>query len=216
MLVRDRMTTHPVVIHDDTAVADALKLMRTNAIRHLPVVNQEGQLTGVVSEKDLVGAFPSPMAPLIARKISEFLHVLKVKKVMTPKVVTIPEDATIEEAAILMFSCHISGLPVMRGKTLVGIITATDLYKVFLSLLGARSPGARITVLVRDAKGTIARITEAIFKAGGTIVGLGTSEFAKSDDRLRECVFKVQGIPAAQLVDAVGPLVHQVTDLRQQ
>ena len=154
------------------------------------------------------------MASLIARKIRERLRVLRVKKVMTQKVVTIPEDATIEEAAILMFSCNISSLPVMREKNVVGIITATDLYKVFLSLLGARRPGARITVLARDDKGTIARIAQAIFKAGGTIVGLGTGESANSDDRLRECVFKVQGIPAAQLADIVRPLVQQVTDIR--
>jgi acetoin utilization protein AcuB len=115
-----------------------------------------------------------------------------------------------------MVSYKIGGLPVVQGKNLAGIITETDLFKVFLNLLGGRRPGVRITVLIPNVKGTIAQISKAIFNAGGNIVGLGTIESPKTDNEMWECVFKVQGVSQAQLMDIVGPVVHEITDIRSQ
>lgn len=216
MLVKDRMTVNPITIKSDMLVSDALDLMWEKAIHHLPVVDHMGQLIGIVSEKDLLNAFPSSITSSILWKTRKLLRVLKVKKVMAQKLIAISEDDTLEEAAIVMFSCKIGGLPVIRGKSLVGIITKTDLYQVFLKMLGARSPGVRITVLVPNVKGTMAMIAKAIVNAGGNIVGFGTSEAAHADEGLWMCVFKVQGVARDKLLDTVKPLVHMVTDVRTQ
>lgn len=216
MLVRDRMTANPTTIKSGMLVSDALDLMRKKSIHHLPVVDDMSQLTGIVSEKDLLNAFPSSITSSILWKTRKLLRVLKVKKVMAQKLITITEDDTLEEAAIVMFSCKIGGLPVIRRKSLVGIITKTDLYQIFLKMLGARSSGVRITVLVPNVKGTMAMIAKAIVNAGGNIVGFATSEATNNDEGLWECVFKVQGVPRGRLMDTVKPLVHIVTDVRIQ
>lgn len=216
MLVRDRMTPDPITITCEIPASDALELMRMKKIRRLPVLNKTGGLIGIVSEKDLLYASPSPVTSLTVWEIRELMHMLTVKKVMTQKLVTIPEDATLEEAAVLMISNKIGGLPVLQGNRLTGIITETDLFKVFLNLLGGRRPGVRITVLIPNVKGTIAQISKAIFNAGGNIVGLGTIEFPKTDNEAWECVFKVQGVSRVQLMDTVRPVVHEITDIRSQ
>jgi acetoin utilization protein AcuB len=210
------MTANPTTIQSDMLVSDALDLMRKKSIHHLPVVDDMSQLTGIVSEKDLLNAFSSSITSSILWKTRKLLRVLKVKKVMAQKLITITEDDTLEEAAIVMFSCKIGGLPVIRRKSLIGIITKTDLYQVFLKMLGTRSPGVRITVLVPNVKGTMAMIAKAIVNAGGNIVGFGASEAIHNDEGLWDCVLKVQGVTRDKLLDTVKPLVNLVTDVRIQ
>ncbi len=79
-----------------------------------------------------------------------------------------------EEAARIMVDNSISGLPVMRGDVLVGMITESDLFKTFLELLGARIWGLRVTIKVPEAKGVLARLTQELANRGGNFVALGT------------------------------------------
>ncbi len=215
MLVRERMTPNPITITPDTSVPDALHLMRERKVRRLPVLDRHGQLVGIVSDKDLLHASPSPATTLAIWEIPELLAKLKVERVMTREVITVPEDTPIEEAARIMADHRIGGLPVMRGQTLVGIITETDLFKTFLELLGGRRPGVRVTASTSGAKGTVARITGAIFGVGGDIVGLGFSEIGGSDGMQWEVTVKVQDVPRDRLVEAIRPVVHAILDVRE-
>jgi acetoin utilization protein AcuB len=215
MLVGKRMTPNPITIKPDTSVTDALNLMRERRVRRLPVVDGRGQLVGIVSDSDLLYASPSPVTSLSVWEIHSLLNRLKVDQVMTRAVITVTEETPLEDAARLMADKRIGGLPVMRGKTLVGIITETDIFKVFLSLLGGRRPGVRITVLIPEAKGIMAKITGAISAAGGNIVGLGISEPTTTGGTQWEATFKVQDIPKDKLVAAVRPTVDEIVDVRE-
>ncbi|MEW5985819.1 MAG: CBS domain-containing protein [Chloroflexota bacterium] len=215
MLVRERMTVNPVTIAPDASVPDALRLMRERKVRRLPVLDGHGRLVGIVSDKDLLHASPSPATTLAIWEIPELLARLKVEKVMTREVITVTEDTPLEEAACLMADRRIGGLPVMRGKTLVGIITETDLFKSLLQLLGGRRPGVRLTVLTSGAKGTLAQITSAIFGVGGDIVGLGFSEVTEAAETQWHITFKVQGVAREKLVAAVRPVVDEILDVRE-
>jgi acetoin utilization protein AcuB len=215
MLVRERMTTNPVTITPETSVPEALRLMRERKIRRLPVLDSHGQLVGIVSDKDLLLASPSPATTLAIWEITDLLARLKVEKVMTREVITVSEDTPLEDAARLMADRKIGGLPVMRGKTLVGIITETDLFKSLLELLGGRRSGVRVTVSASGAKGTLARITGAIFGAGGDIVGLGFREVGRTTGTEWQITFKVQDAPGDKLVEAVRPVVREILDVRQ-
>lgn len=215
MLIREYMTPNPVTVHPDTSVPAALRLMRENNVRRLPVVDKQGSLVGIVSDKDLLYASPSPATTLAVWEIPELLSKIRVEQVMTRKVITVAVKTPLEEAARIMADSKVGGLPVMQGATLVGIITETDLFKQLLELLGGRRPGVRIAVSVPDAKGTLAKITSAIFDAGGDIVGLGVNEIAGSDGMQWEIVFKVQGVPKDDLVAAIEPHVGQVLDVRE-
>ena len=215
MFVRERMTPNPVTITPEASVPGALRLMRERKVRRLPVVDAHGRLVGIVSDKDLLHASPSPATSLAVWEIPELLSRLKIDKVMTRQVITVGEETPLEEAARIMADKRIGGLPVMAGERLVGIITETDLFKILLELLGGRRSGVRISVAVTGAKGKLAQIAGAVFGAGGDIVGLGLSEVAGSDGQRWEIMLKVQDAPREQLVAAVGPLVDEVLDVRE-
>ncbi len=215
MLVQDRMTKNPITISPDTAVPDALRLMREHKVRRLPVVDRHGILVGIVSDKDLLYASPSPATTLAVWEIPELLGKLRVDKVMTRGVITVEEDTSLEEAARIMADNKIGGLPVMRAGSLVGIITETDLFKMLLELLGGRRAGVRIAVSVPSVKGELSKITTAIFDKGGNIVGIGLKNILGSTGNMAEVVLKVQDIGKVELVETLRPLVSSIIDVRE-
>jgi acetoin utilization protein AcuB len=215
MLVRERMTVNPVTTTPDTTVPDALRLMRERKIRRLPVLDSQGQLIGIVSDKDLLLASPSPATTLAVWEIPEILAKITVGKVMSRNVVTVADDTPLEEAACVMADRQIGGLPVMHGEKMVGIITETDLFKTLLQLFGGRRPGVRLTVAASGAKGTLAKITSAVYSAGGDIVGLGFMEIMDPAGMQWHVMLKVQDVPKDRLVEAVRPLVIEILDARE-
>ncbi len=215
MLVRERMTPNPVTVTPDTSVPEALRLMRERRIRRLPVVDGRGQLVGIVSDKDLLHVSPSPATSLAIWEIHDLVAKLKIDKVMTREVITVTEDTPIEDAARIMVDSRIGGMPVMKDKTLVGIITETDIFKAFLALLGGRRHGVRIAAYTPDQKGTVSRISTAVFEAGGNIVGLGLNDVPDDPNLEWEVTLKVQDVPKDVLVEVIQPLVHQILDVRE-
>jgi acetoin utilization protein AcuB len=135
MLVGEKMTKDPIVIRDDTPIDKALKIMRDNKVRRLPVLNDKGALVGIVSERDLLFASPSPVTSLSIYELNYLMSRIMVADVMTTEVITVTEGTPLQEAARIMADNRIGGLPVERKGELVGIITETDLFKIFLELL---------------------------------------------------------------------------------
>jgi acetoin utilization protein AcuB len=213
MLVRERMSREPVTITSDVSVTDALRLMRERKVRRLPVLDRHGKLVGIVADQDLLYASPSPVSSLSVWEMHYLLAKLKVEEVMTRQVITVTEDTPLEEAARIMADNKIGGLPVMREDKLVGIVTETDLFKTFLEMLGARQAGVRVTALIPSAKGTLAKITNAIFGAGGDIIALSASPDA-SGTRW-QVTFKVQDVPRDQLVEVIRPVAENILDVRE-
>jgi acetoin utilization protein AcuB len=107
---------------------------------------------------------------------------------------------------------EIGGLPVMRGKALVGMITETSLFRIFLELLGARRAGIRVTVSVPDKPGELAGLTKAIQELGGNIIALGT--FMGESPSKGLVTFKVEGVKMEPLKKAILPLVDKIIDIR--
>jgi acetoin utilization protein AcuB len=215
MLVRELMTPNPITISPDMAVSEALDLMHEHHFRRLPVLNPQKRLIGIVSEKDLMHASPSPATSLDVWEVRDLLTKVTVDIVMTRAVVTVDESTPAEEAARLMIDSNIGSLPVMRGSKLVGIITVKDLLQVFVLLLGGRRDGLRMAALTSNEKGTVAKITQAIFAAGGSLVGLGLNEVETQNNAHWQLTCKVQGITLEELDAAVRPLVVKVLDLRE-
>jgi len=213
MLVGERMTPNPITTTPNTPVPDALDLMRSKKIRRLPVLDRHGRLVGIVTEKDLLYASPSPVTSLSAWELTYLLSKLTVDKVMTRDVITVTEDTPLEEAARILADNKIGSLPVMRDGQLVGIITETDISKVTLELLGAREPGIRLTALIPDTKGTLAKIAGAIADIGGNIVALGTSALVDSEHRLM--MVKVADVTPEALADVLQDIVVKVMDVRE-
>lgn len=215
MLVRDRMTPNAITITPDVSVTDALRLMREKRIRRLPVLDRDGVLVGIVTDRDLLQASPSPATSLAIWEIHELLAKLTVEKIMSRDVISVAEDTPIEEAARILADRRIGGLPVIREGGVVGMISESDLFNTLLQLLGGRRPGVRITVATSGARGTLAELTSAIAEAGGNIVGLAFSEVAGSAEGSWVNAFKIQGVPMEKLVEVMRPHVREIVDVRE-
>jgi len=213
MLVRERMSTHPATIPASTPIVDALRVMRQQEVRRLPVLDEQGNMVGIVTEKDLINASPSPATSLNVYEMHYLLSHLLVTELMTREIITVTPDTPLEEAARIMADHKIGGLPVMEAGRLVGIITETDIFEVFLELFGAREKGLRLTLQIPERKGEIARITTAIAKLGGNILALGT--FWGDDPTTAVVTVKVEDVPAAELLAAMRDLHLQVLDVRE-
>lgn len=212
MLVGERMS-HPVItVSPDTPMQEALRLMRVENIRRLPVTGKGGRLVGIVSESDLLHASPSDASTLSVWEVNYLLSKLKLDEIMTKEVITVVEDTPIEDAARVMADNKIGGLPVVRDREVVGIITETDLFKVFLELMGARERGVRLTALLSDVPGELAKLAETVAGLGGNVVALGTFMGETSENRL--VTMKVRNIDSDALREAVTPIVERIVDLR--
>ena len=213
MLVKERMS-HPVVtIHPEIPIMEALNLMKKDHIRRLPVVDKRGRLVGIVSEQDLLQAAPSSATSLSVWEVNYLIGKIIVKRVMTKDVITITEDTPLEEAARIMVDNKIGGIPVIRKRQVVGLITETDLFKIFLELLGAREVGVRLACLVPKIPGKLTQLTKAIFDAGGNILALGT--FLGESSENREITLKVEGISAQTLEESIEHYVERILDIRE-
>lgn len=213
MKVGQRMTRNPITITPDVTVPEAQAIMRREKIKRLPVLDNKGKLVGIVTTLDLIHASPSPATSLDIYELHYLLSKLKVEKVMTRNVITVDEDLPIEETARIMADNGISGLPVMRGNVLIGIITETDLFKLFIELFGARHKGIRLTLLLPEKKGELAKVSNAITKAGGNIVSFAT--FEGEDPTNAYCAVKVTGVEKDALIQALTPVVEKVVDARE-
>lgn len=213
MKVGQRMTRNPITITPDITVPEAQAIMRREKIKRLPVLDNKGKLVGIVTTLDLIHASPSPATSLDIYELHYLLSKLKVEKVMTRNVITVDEDLPIEETARIMADNGISGLPVMRGNVLIGIITETDLFKLFIELFGARHKGIRLTLLLPEKKGELAKVSNAITRAGGNIVSFAT--FEGEDPTNAYCAVKVTGVEKDALIQALTPVVEKVVDARE-
>lgn len=211
MNVGKRMTSTLVTVSPSLPIMDALAMMNREKIRHMPVV-EKYKLVGIVTKNDLLNASPSKATTLTMWEINSLLSKITIKDVMSSPVITTLEDTPIEEAARIMVDNQISCLPVMRGNELVGIITETDLFKIFMELMGARNRGVRLTAEVQDTPGTLSRLSQAIYEAGGNIIALGT--FSGETIASTLLTIKVEGIEEQNLKKALEPHVLKLTDLR--
>jgi acetoin utilization protein AcuB len=212
MLVGERMSRPGITIQEDMPILDALDMMKTKNVRRFPVLNKKGNLVGIVSKGDLLNASPSDASSLSVWEMNYLLSKVSVRDVMSKKVVTVSEKTPIEEAAYVMSTNKIGGLPVVTGDKVIGIITETDLFRIFLEMMGAQEEGLRVTALVPEKVGELASITQAITAIEGNITALGT--FAGDNVENRILTFKVTGVSEAQLRVALKPHVLEVVDIQ--
>ena len=212
MFVGERMS-HPVIsVTPDVPIHDALVMFKKEHIRRAPVM-KDGKLVGIVSERDLLNASPSPVTSLSVWEMNYLMSKVTVKQVMSKKVKTIDIDTPIEEAARIMADSKFGGMPVVRSGQVVGMITETALFKTFLELMGARTKGIRVTAEIDDAPGSLAKVTKAIADAGGDFISFG--QFSGNDTSSKILTFKVHGLKKDVVEKTLTKHVKKFWDIRQ-
>jgi acetoin utilization protein AcuB len=214
MIVSRVMSKNPVYVHPEASVTETRSLMDKEKLGHLPVLDKNNTLVGIVTKEDLIKASPSEATTLDMYEISYLLSKMKVQEIMVKKVITVDENEIVEEAARVMADKSIGCLPVMRGSLLVGIITDTDLFRVFVNAFGARHPGVRAALNMGEHPGQLAKISGAIAEKGGNIVALVTSE--GDDVAHRRSTLKVEGLSKGEVEEIIKSLSDVVLeDIRE-
>ena len=214
MLVSDRMSAPAITISPDTPFQEAVRIMRENGFRRLPVVDKSGRLVGIVSERDLLHASPSPASSLSIWEMNYLLWKIKISELMSKNVIGVALDMPIEKAAQLMVANKIGGLPVINDAgVVVGVITETDIFKTFVEMMGSGERGVRVMLEVPNGGGVLATLAQAIYDLGGDILSVGSMD--SSSDELRHLLIKVSGVNQSQLVETLEALGDHVVDARE-
>ncbi|MEG0259586.1 MAG: acetoin utilization AcuB family protein [Lysinibacillus sp.] len=156
MIVEEIMNCEPYTLAPSHTVREALKLMREKKVRHLPVVDEEMHVLGVITERDIKEALPSslqvePNSPVFDATISEIM--------VKDPLIGHPLDF-VEEVALTFYYSYFGCLPIVSGGKLVGIVTTTDLLYTYIELTGATLPGSKIEIRVSDTPGILFEITK--------------------------------------------------------
>ena len=211
MTVSKNMTINPVTTTPDMGVFEAFELMKSEGVQRLPVLDGDGNLVGIISEKNITSAAADKEVSIV--EFALLLSKIKVGDVMTKEVITVSVDDPVEMAARKMSDNDISILPVVdnNGK-LVGVVSRSDLFRLLLELFGTRLYGIRVTFRIKDQKGVIAKLAIALEKIGANIVSIGNLD---SDQGYSTIIMKINGVEESLIKDALTPLVDGNLDIRE-
>jgi acetoin utilization protein AcuB len=174
MPVKDWMSKDLVTVDEDTSIMQASKLMKQNAVQHLPVL-RKGRLVGIISDRDLKEATPSKATTLDIHEMYYLLDKIPVKDLMPKTLFTIAPGDTVEKAAAVMLKHHVSALPVVEPQgVLAGIITKGDIFRAFVSISGVYQGALAMGLELPDAPGYIKQVTDVIREHGGRIASIMT------------------------------------------
>ena len=184
--IKEKMQKNPIAIGPDASFYEARAIIRDKGIRHLPVVDKEHRLVGLITDNDIREAAPSDATSLSVHELHYLLGKLKVSAFMTPKnkVITITPETIVERAAQLLHEHRIGCLPVVQGEKLIGIITETDILSHFVDLFGLNQMGTRLTIALEDKPGQLHGILEVIKNLNLNIITVAGGTFKVQGKRL--------------------------------
>jgi len=217
MLVKDYMSRHPFMLEEESSIVDAQHYMNEVHVRHLPVVGDGKRLLGLITRETLM-IEPGSLDSLNVWEITRYLSGMKVKKIMikAKDVITVNENAAIEDAAILMIDNKIGCLPVLKDKIVTGIITQEDMMIQLCSLLGNRRSGLRIAMSVPDQKGETRKLVSCIEKNDWRIQTIGGMPDPKDDTRYSHMVKLTADVPMEEVKKILDQIEgHVVKDIRE-
>ncbi len=175
MLIKEWMSKSVITIDNKDFLNDAIKLFKTRVISMLPVL-KDGKLIGILTDGDVKKAMPSDATSLDKYEIMSLLDKVTIESIMSRPVVTIQADHTVDEAAGIMLSNGISGMPVVsNGGKIEGIITKSDIFRCFVSFTGVSNKGQVFAFNLQDKPGIIKNLTDMIRNSGGRLCSIMTS-----------------------------------------
>ena len=188
MFVSKSMTSNVVTIDKDAGIIDAKDKMAAHCIRHLPVVEEDDRLIGIITDRDIRSALPSTfILDYENRKEKDKISDLKVKDIMTINPVTVSPSYTIQDVLLLVLQTKVGAFPVVNEKgKLEGIISVDDLLRAFVNVLGIGEPGALLCIIVEEKLGQMKRIVDAITEEN---VSFGSILVARYWDKGKRAVF---------------------------
>ncbi len=172
MLIKHWMTSEVITVTPDTSVVKASKLMKDHNIRRLPVVDTEGHVVGIVSDRDIKDASPSQATTLDMREMLYLLSELKIKSIMTVNPICVTPEDSIDKVAILMEEKAFGGFPVTENDKLVGIISDHDIFKVLINITGARQESLQFAFNIQEKVGALRPILDILESYNANVISI--------------------------------------------
>ena len=188
MFVSERMATDLITIGPNFTIAEAKNKMSDNSIRHLPVVDDEGVLIGIVTDRDMRDAMPSTLVKNAdyEETVSLIMNYL-VSDIMTRDPITIYGYFTIQDALLVIQKKKVGALPVIDEQgNLIGLLSTRDLLTAFVNVMGINEPGCLLCILVHDKPGQMKKIIDIVAEEN---ISLGSVLTTKSWDGEKRAIF---------------------------
>ena len=198
MLVEEWMTSNVITVTPDISIMKAARIMKDSNIRRLPVVDSEGCLMGIVSDRDIRDASPSKATTLDMHELNYLLSELKVKDIMTKKPKCAKRDSSVEALALMMVKYNFGGVPIVDDRNKVcGIITDSDIFQVLTSITGVKHGGIQLAFDIPTGKGKLKEILETLRANNATVMSVLTLQ---DDDEspTRKVYLRLKKMPAGQ------------------
>ena len=192
MLIRDWMAKDVITVSPDTSMMKASKALKAHDVSRVPVVDDKGRVVGIVTDRDIKEASPSKATTLDVHELYYLLSEIKVKDIMTVDPLVTSPTNTVENAALMMIEKDFSGMPVVEDDgTLVGIITATDIFNVLITITGARHGGVQFGVRLPNEAGTLRPILNVMREHKARIVSILSSMEEEEGKGTREVNIRI-------------------------
>ncbi|OCA91406.1 acetoin utilization protein AcuB [Bacillus sp. FJAT-27225] len=205
MIIEEIMKTKVATLQAANTVADAIKLMEDYKIRHIPIVDGNRHVIGLVTDRDIRDATPS----IFRRQEHSEDFQKPLETIMKKNVITAHPLDFVEETAALFYEHHISCMPVIQDSRLVGIVTETDLLHTLVELTGAHTPGSQIEVKVPNKSGTLWEVANVIRNRKANIQSVLVYP-DKKDEAYKILVIRVQTMNPVGLIHDLKAAGHHV------
>ena len=198
MLVEEWMTSDVITVTPDVSIMKAARIMKDSNIRRLPVVDSEGSLVGIVSDRDIRDASPSKATTLDMHELNYLLSELKVKDIMTKKPKSAKRDSPVEALALMMVKYNFGGVPIVDDHNKVcGIITDSDIFQVLTSITGIKYGGIQLVFDIPTGQGKLREILETLRANNATVMSVLTLQ-DDDDAPTRKVYLRLKKMPAGQ------------------
>ncbi|WP_391202631.1 acetoin utilization AcuB family protein [Psychrobacillus sp. L4] len=198
MIVEDIMNTSVPTLTPSHTINDALLLLKEKRIRHLPIINEQREVIGVVTDRDLKEATPSSLLSIQNPEIYE----RPLEEIMTKNPITGHPLDFVEETATIFYDNRIGCLPIVSKGKLVGMITESDLLYKFIELTGAHQPGSQIEVRVPNQPGILFEVSKVFYEQKMNVLSvLVYPDKVRSDYKI--LVLRVKTMNPLKLIEAI-------------
>ncbi|WP_163581651.1 CBS and ACT domain-containing protein [Gracilibacillus saliphilus] len=205
MLVKDIMKKEIVTLSPDATVSDALQLLQKHSIRHIPVINQDKRVLGIVSDRDVRDASPS----ILDYEINKEVLSRSIQDIMSTPVVTTHPYEFFEEVATIFYQREFACLPVVKNHQLVGMITEKDMLYAFIQLTGTHSPSTQLEIKVPDRIGVLSDVCQYFTNRNIKIVSV-YSYPDPIDSEYKVLVFRIQTMNPMPVVNDFQSTEYQI------
>ncbi|MBU7593875.1 acetoin utilization AcuB family protein [Metabacillus halosaccharovorans] len=204
MLVKHIMEKNVITLRPEDTISLALKSMKENKIRHIPIVNDHHILVGIITERDVKDASPS----IFQLELKENFLTKPIKDVMSTDLITGHPLDFVEEIAAILIDNQIGCLPILQDRKLVGLITETDLLHTFVKLTGADQPASHLEIRVPNKPGMLAEVSSILLNRRVNIAS--ALVYSDTDDRYKILVLRVQTINVTLIIKDIQSSGYQV------